>query len=538
MTDQWPLAAAIAGATLVSEDLTCIAVGLLVVEGRLDPLLGVAACIAGIFVGDLGLWAGGRLLAERTVRLAVFRRRIGPGLERLRRFSEALDSRLALTVLTTRAVPGTRLIVYVAAGALGRRPLAFALWAFVSVALWVPAIVFGIVTFGDAFLEALTAWLGAAWLAVPAAAVTIFAAVRLLTTMGTVEGRARLWASISRIWRWEFWPSWLFYAPVLPWIAWLSVRHGGPGTLAAANPGMPEGGFVGESKFDILATLPDGVALPAVRLDPAPTTARLARLIEVVEREGWSFPVVLKPDAGQRGAAVRLVKDAQDATRYFERVPVPVIAQQYHPGPFEAGVFYYRYPGEARGRIFSITDKHFPMVIGDGRSSVAALVWAHPRYRMQARRFLERLGPLSDRVLPPGEALRLAFAGNHAQGTMFLDGSHLATPALERRIDEIARAIPGFFIGRFDVRYADVKAFTAGRDLAIVELNGATSESTNIYDPSRSLLAAYRTLFRQWRLVFQIGAANRRLGHAGVPASRLAWLAWTHVRGSAALISD
>jgi hypothetical protein len=42
-----------------------------------------------------------------------------------------------------------------------------------------------------------------------------------------------------------------------------------------------------------------------------------------------------------------------------------------------------------------------------------------------------------------------------------------------------------------------VGRFEARDDLAIVELNGATAESTNIYDPSRSLLAAYRTLFAQ-----------------------------------------
>lgn len=80
-------------------------------------------------------------------------------------------------------------------------------------------------------------------------------------------------------------------------------------------------------------------------------------------------------------------------------------------------------------------------------------------------------------------------------------------------MDEIARHFPGFFVGRFDVRFRDVDAFKAGRDLAIVELNGVTSESTNLYDPSWSLLLAYRTLFRQWSLLYCIGHANRQRGH-------------------------
>lgn len=87
-------------------------------------------------------------------------------------------------------------------------------------------------------------------------------------------------------------------------------------------------------------------------------------------------------------------------------------------------------------------------------------------------------------------------------------------PELERTVDHIARHFDGFCIGRFDVRYRDVEAFKAGQDLAIIELNGVTSESTNLYDPSWSLIRAYRTLFRQWELLYRIGHANRQGGHS------------------------
>jgi hypothetical protein len=250
---------------------------------------------------------------------------------------------------------------------------------------------------------------------------------------------------------------------------------------------------------------------------------------------GWRFPIVLKPDVGQRGVGVRLVGGAAEAEEYFASVPGPVVAQVHHPGPFEAGIFYYRFPDEARGRIFSVTDKRFPEVAGDGRSTLEQLVWRHPRYRMQAATFLRRLGPRRGEIPPPGARIRLAFAGNHAQGTMFLDGAALVTPELEARIDEIARSIPGFYVGRFDIRYADRTRFLAAEDLAIVELNGATSESTNIYDPARSLVAAYRTLFRQWSLVFRIGAANRRRGYKPAGAGRLVRLAFAHLTDRQAL---
>jgi hypothetical protein len=100
------------------------------------------------------------------------------------------------------------------------------------------------------------------------------------------------------------------------------------------------------------------------------------------------------------------------------------------------------------------------------------------------------------------------------------------------RIDDIARRIDGFYFGRFDVRYHDRRAFMEGRDLAIIELNGVSSEATHIYDPSRSIIAAWATLMAQWSLAFAIGAANRARGHQPTSWRRLASLIWTHSRAT------
>ena len=54
----------IAVATLLSEDLSCIGVGLMVAQGRIDFLPGVVACCAGIFAGDMLLYLAGRWLGR------------------------------------------------------------------------------------------------------------------------------------------------------------------------------------------------------------------------------------------------------------------------------------------------------------------------------------------------------------------------------------------------------------------------------------------------------------------------------------------
>ncbi len=98
-------------------------------------------------------------------------------------------------------------------------------------------------------------------------------------------------------------------------------------------------------------------------------------------------------------------------------------------------------------------------------------------------------------------------------------------------MDRVSRAYEGFYFGRYDVRANSIEDFRTARGLRILELNGVTSEATHIYDPQRGLLAAYRTLCRQWQLAFEIGAANNRLGVVPAPLGRLVSLSIRHLRG-------
>ena len=331
-------------------------------------------------------------------------------------------------------------------------------------------------------------------------------------------------------WRhWEFWPAWAVYPPVVAWIAAQAIRHGGVSPITAANPGLKDGGLVGESKYEIQSLLPSPWAVRSGDIEPGTLRARASSLLRLMTDEGWQYPIVLKPDVGQRGMGVRKIADAVAARLYLVRYPHRVVAQPWHPGPHEAGIFYARHPDESSGRILSITKKKFPIVEGDGRSTLGQLIDSHARFRLQAATFRRRHADRLNTVLAAGDRLSLAEVGNHCQGTMFLDGRELWTPALERRVDDIARAVPGFFIGRFDVRYADVERFKGGDDLRVIELNGVTAEPTDIYDPGRSLASAYAALFDQWRRIFEIGHANLQRGHTGASAMRLLQLGFAHL---------
>jgi membrane protein DedA with SNARE-associated domain len=125
--------------TLVSEDLTSISAGLLARDGVIDLFPAIAACTAGVYVGDLGLWGLGRLAGRRALRWTWVTRRVDP--VTIDRLGARLDNRLGLAVVASRFLPGSRLPMYLALGISGRRPWAFAAWSLAAVLIWTPALV-------------------------------------------------------------------------------------------------------------------------------------------------------------------------------------------------------------------------------------------------------------------------------------------------------------------------------------------------------------------------------------------------------------
>ncbi len=322
-------------------------------------------------------------------------------------------------------------------------------------------------------------------------------------------------AKLRRVWRWEFWPPALFYMPVAMKYAVLAMKYRSLTLPTLANPGMQTGGLIGESKYDTLADLarvhPDLVAETyLVPFDSAEQQLRQIRQLRI--DRNLNFPVVFKPDVGQRGQGFKVIRSEEDERSYVERYSQDVLVQKYAPGPHEVGIFYYRFPNQARGKIFSITEKVFPVVIGDGLHTIEELIRNDPRASIVAAIYLERFADMRGRVLAANESFRLVEAGNHCQGAIFLEGSRLFSAELEGTIDEISRSIRGFFVGRYDIRYGSEESLKQGRDIQIIELNGASAEATNIYDPKNSLLKAYQTLFRQWEIIFAVADQNRKQG--------------------------
>lgn len=336
--------------------------------------------------------------------------------------------------------------------------------------------------------------------------------------------RGRAWW--LRLTCWEFWPPWIFYIPVALNVIRLAVKYRGITLPLCTNPGKYKGCHIGESKGRSLELLfrhaPEFIA-ESWLIEGNDAKAKIAFAERTIDANSVEFPLILKPDDGNRGSGVKVIRSRSEVREYLSVIESPVVLQRYVEGPEEAGVFYIRHPNEEKGRIFAITEKRFPEVVGDGRSTLEDLIWRDPRAFIIADTYCERFRDDLKTVLKQGEKWRLVNAGNHAQGCVFYDGMRLASDALLDRLDEISRGYPDFCLGRYDVRYEKDDDLMAGKKFKILEVNGALSEATSIYEPGNSLISAYRKLFEQWEIVYEIGAENRRYHHAEAPDLKTLW---------------
>ena len=340
----------------------------------------------------------------------------------------------------------------------------------------------------------------------------------------------------------EFWPTKLFYIPIALECLALSAWYRGATLPTISNPHFPMGGWVGESKEDVLTNVNElarQYIAPFISFTARPeetAEAECNRALNELHQSKLDLPIVAKPNVGCRGVGVRPIRTRDDLIRYFEAYPrgEKLLLQKLIDYEAEAGVFYIRLPEEEQGRIFSITLKYFPHVVGDGQRNLKQLIEEDWRAGQLKHIYLERHKNQWDRVLANGEPFRIAFTGSHSRGTIFRDGCHLITPEMTQAFDDIAKSIPDFYFGRFDVRFPDITDLQQGRNFHILEINGAGGEATHIWDRKTPLWKAYLTLFRQFQLLYKVGYQNRNRGFK--PASlRSLYNAWQEEKRLTAL---
>lgn len=313
----------------------------------------------------------------------------------------------------------------------------------------------------------------------------------------------------SRLMQWEYWPFNLLYAPILPYWIWLTIKTRSFLFFTATNPGIEFGGMLGESKEKILQPVDPKYLTITVKLKEGINTEEV---LQAMKTAGLKFPIILKPDIGERGWGVEKIVDELTLEEYLSARMPSLLLQEYIDLPLELGVFYYRKPSMQRGKITSIVQKRLLSVTGDGISNIRELMEKDDRARRYIQVIATRLKSGIDCIPAIGEKVELMPIGNHAMGTAFFNANYEIDAALEDVFDRIAKDIDGFYFGRFDIRCASFEELKRGEHFKMLELNGAGAEPSHVYDPDNSLLSAYRDIIFHLGLLADISIENMRLG--------------------------
>ncbi len=308
---------------------------------------------------------------------------------------------------------------------------------------------------------------------------------------------------------WEYWPFAPVYFPVIFLWAYYSLRARSIFFFNACNPTIRNGGFLAESKKEIYDLIPSQYYPKTILLNQYST---LHVVLTTLKNSGISYPLIAKPDIGLRGSAVKKIQTEDELLEYAGKANFDYLLQDMIPFPNEFGIFYVRFPHQKVGKITGIVGKEFLIVTGDGISTIEKLIKKNRRHELQLKALRKEYGKQLLEILPKDEKRNLVPYGNHARGAKFIDATHLVTPKLTETIDDICSTIPGFYFGRIDIMYSTFEELEIGENFSIVEVNGAGSEPTHIYDPKHSIFFAWKELMRHVSFMYKISVANHKNG--------------------------
>jgi hypothetical protein len=301
----------------------------------------------------------------------------------------------------------------------------------------------------------------------------------------------------------------MVYFPVYFQWAFYAIKSRSIFFFNSSNPSIKNGGFIMESKKLIYNLLPNQYYPKTLLIIK---NSSFERVLKSIENAQIKFPFIAKPDIGLRGSAVKKIYNITHLKNYVAKANFDYLIQDLIPFPNEVGIFFVRFPDQKTGKITGIVAKEFMIIEGNGTNTMIELIKQNPRFEMQLNVLKIEFGIKLNEILPLGKKINLMPYGNHCRGSKFLDYSDKISDKLTAVINEISLQIPEFYFGRYDIMYNNWEDLENGKNFSIVELNGAASEPTHIYDPKHSIFFGWKTLAQHIAMMYKISVINHKRG--------------------------
>jgi len=305
----------------------------------------------------------------------------------------------------------------------------------------------------------------------------------------------------------------VFNVPVLFIWLWNAIRSRNLFYFTLTNPGIDTGGFFGESKSNILHYIPDDFK-PITFLLKAPVQEK--ELDHLFAQSGLQYPIIAKPEVGERGWLISRINNPEELRTYVREHPIDTILQTYVELPLEVSIMVYTMPDGSHAEVTSVCEKYFLQIKGNGQHTIGDLILQQDRAVLQLEKLINNFGHRWNEILSPGQVLILESVGNHCRGTMFLDQNSQIDDALSRMMIKLLGTMPDVYYGRFDMRVGSWTDLREGKNIRVLEFNGASSDPAHIYQPGYSLFKAYQDMAFHWKVMRKIALQNRKRGYQPV----------------------
>jgi len=313
----------------------------------------------------------------------------------------------------------------------------------------------------------------------------------------------------KKVFNWELWPFDLIYAPLgFVWL-YYSMKARSLYFFTPTNPTLLFGGFEAGSKMEMYRQLPTGSYPTTILIKPSDTIDEIKK--ELVSNN-LAYPFVAKPDEGMQGVLFRVIDTEEELIKYHSIAGVNYIIQTFIELPMEFSVFYIRYPGETKGRVTGFILKDYLHVTGDGKKTLEQLVNEHPKAQHRLTEMKKKHANNWLSIPKDGENYYLSVAGNHNRGARFINLHTEIDQQLNDIFDKLNNESKDFFYGRYDLKCTSIEDLKNGKNISILEYNGAGAEPNHIYDCGMSYGKALGIVASHWRDMYKIAKINNKKG--------------------------
>lgn len=181
---------------IFSEDLACVAGGLLVAGGIIDFWFAVLAACLGVLIPDVILYALGRWIGNPILKYIPFRWFIKE--EDIVKAEQMYRMRGVEIIFATRFLPGTRLPVYLVSGMIHVKFSFFLFYFILAMIIWAPLLVWISALVGQPMISYLTSYQDYALWLIPIVLGVIYLVVKGITLVSTPTGRRKMMVKLGR----------------------------------------------------------------------------------------------------------------------------------------------------------------------------------------------------------------------------------------------------------------------------------------------------------------------------------------------------